>query len=153
MNKSFVYALATAVGVTGFAQAAPQASAAEAAPASSIDQVRAGALAAMRSGDLQQVGKHGGKHGGKGGKYGRHYGGNYGRHYGGDRYSYGRRHHRGYGGAIAAGALGLAAGAIIAGGANRSYARGSSDCAERFRTYDARSGTYIGTGGVVRHCP
>jgi hypothetical protein len=71
---------------------------------------------------------------------------------GGNRY-YGRRHHdNDAGAAIAGGILGLAAGAIIAG----SVAQNSNAvqyCASRFRSYDPRSGTYLGYDGYRHACP
>jgi hypothetical protein len=101
----------------------------------------------------------------------------YGRGYGyGPRYGYygrGYRYNRGaaVGAGIAAGALGaLAAGALLAPGPVYAappppvyvapapvYAAPDADaiayCSRRFRTYDPETGTYIGSGGVVRACP
>jgi hypothetical protein len=86
-----------------------------------------------------------------------------GRHYYGPRYSY-RRHHnyRRYhhhhhrdnndiGAAVAIGIIGLAAGAIIAGQAHggSSY---HSVCARKYRSYDPRSGTYLGYDGYRHRC-
>lgn len=83
---------------------------------------------------------------------GRYYGGNNGRYYGGNRYGY--RYDRGYNnGAVAAGIIGgIAAGAII-GSAARNSSDGSSYCAQRFRSYDPRSGTYLSTDGNRYACP
>lgn len=99
------------------------------------------------------------------------------RRYYGPRYGYygrGYRYNRGaaVGAGIAAGALGaLAAGALLAPGpvyaepvpppvyaAPRPvYVEPAADaiayCSRRFRSYDPQTGTYIGSGGVVRACP
>ncbi|SER17665.1 BA14K-like protein [Faunimonas pinastri] len=70
-----------------------------------------------------------------------------------------RRHHRHHGdagAAVAAGAVGLAAGAIIAGQANRD--RGTdvsgyvSYCSQRYRSFDPNSGTYLGSDGLRHRC-
>ena len=75
------------------------------------------------------------------------------RYYGGPRYYGGYR--RGYGGAAGLG-LGLATGAII-GGAIASQQRATSDavayCMSRFKSYDPRSGTYLGYDGLRHPCP
>lgn len=75
----------------------------------------------------------------------------YGRPY---RYGY-RRYDRGD--ALAAGALGLATGAIIGGAIAQSQAapayRGNAYCAQRFRSYDPASGTYLGYDGRRHPCP
>lgn len=72
------------------------------------------------------------------------------RHYG-HRY-YGRRDY--YGPAVAAGIIGLTAGAIAAGAANaNAYDRDDEYCASRFRSYDPRSGTYLGYDGLRHACP
>ncbi len=173
MKKTFAIALAAAVGIVGVSETIPAASAAEASPAT-LDQVRGDALARLAAGDIQTVdrrgrggrghwGRGGRGHWGGGGRRGWHGGGGrgwrgdrgyrYGRYgYGGRRYYYGRRHH-GHGGAyLGAGIAGLALGAAIASQPRRSY-RGNYWCAQRYRTYDPRSGTYIGSGGVRRYCP
>lgn len=84
------------------------------------------------------------------GGYGRGYGRGYGYRGGG----YGRR---GYGGG---GALlgGLAAGAIIggaiaAGSANAAANNNASYCAQRYRSYDPASGTYLNNDGNRYACP
>jgi hypothetical protein len=73
-------------------------------------------------------------------------------------YGYGHHHHGGGG----AGALigGLAAGAIIggaiaAGQANAAAAaqQNAAYCAQRFRSYDPASGTYLGLDGYRHPCP
>ena len=85
----------------------------------------------------------------------------YGNGYGAPAYGYGRPAY-GYGGrgygyqgrrdrtgeALAAGVLGLAAGAVIGGALSQGRA---SSCAQ-YRTYDPRSGTYVGRGGVRQAC-
>ncbi|MGQ4272922.1 BA14K family protein [Terrihabitans sp. B22-R8] len=75
------------------------------------------------------------------------------RYYRDDRRYYRHRHRdSNAGAAVAAGVLGLAAGAAIASSANR----GNADdrwCAERFRSYDSRSGTYLGADGRRHACP
>lgn len=75
----------------------------------------------------------------------------------GHRGYYGHRHHHGGWGAGAA-IGGLAAGAIIGGAIANSQAQAAQNdavsyCAQRFRTYDPASGTYIAKGGVRRSCP
>lgn len=77
---------------------------------------------------------------------------------GGPRYGYGGGYRRGYGGG---GALlgGLAAGAIIGGAIAASQAPayavggGSSYCAQRYRSYDPASGTYLNNDGNRYPCP
>ena len=91
----------------------------------------------------------------------RYYGG---RRYYGDRRYYGGRYgyyRRDRGNALAAGALGLATGAIIGGALAQSQAQaapvyGSNThayCAQRFKSYDPRSGTYLGYDGLRHPCP
>jgi len=82
----------------------------------------------------------------------------YGRPYYGHRYGYYRRDR---GNALAAGALGLATGAIIGGAIAQSQAQaapayGSNThayCAQRFKSYDPASGTYLGYDGLRHPCP
>lgn len=170
MNRTFVVAIAAVIGVAGYAETAPRAQAAENLTAPrSLDEVRANALAEMRSGNLMTVGKRGwrgGKRahgrqwrgGGRNWRGGRHYGG---RHYGSRRYYGGRRYyhrrHRGHGAAVAAGVAGLAIGAMAADANARAYrgggARSKQWCANRYRSYDWRSGTFMGYDGVRRRCP
>ena len=84
------------------------------------------------------------------------------------RYGYGRGYRRGpgVGAAVGAGVAGLAAGAILGGALANSQAQaapvvvqGGQDpeavaaCARRFRSYDARSGTYLGNDGARHPCP
>nr|WP_246215811.1 BA14K family protein [Microvirga makkahensis] len=77
----------------------------------------------------------------------------YGRPYYGRRYGYYRRDR---GSALAAGAVGLATGAIIGGALAQSQARANNVhayCAQRFRSYDPASGTYLGYDGRRHPCP
>jgi hypothetical protein len=78
----------------------------------------------------------------------------YGRPYYGRRYGYYRRDR---GNALAAGALGLATGAIIGGAIAQSQAApaygGNAYCAQRYRSYDPASGTYLGYDGLRHPCP
>lgn len=90
--------------------------------------------------------------------YGRPY---YGRPYYGRPYGYYRRDN--WGDAAAAGALGLAAGAIIGGAIAQQqqqapvYAAPNRSavgyCAQRYRSYDPASGTYLGRDGRRHPCP
>jgi hypothetical protein len=90
------------------------------------------------------------------------------RAYGHRRYGYGRGYRRGpgVGAAVGAGVAGLAAGAILGGAIANSQAQaapvvvqGGADpeavaaCARRCRSYDARSGTYLGNDGARHPCP
>jgi hypothetical protein len=63
-----------------------------------------------------------------------------------------RRHQHGTGAAVIGG---LAAGALIGGAIANSQAQANASayCAQRFRSYDPASGTYIGRDGVQRPCP
>jgi hypothetical protein len=91
-------------------------------------------------------------------------GGNYGRpgyaarpYYGYGGYGYN------YGGAAAAGALGVATGAMVGGAIAQqqapvygapAYGGGSvAYCAQRFKSYDPASGTYLGYDGLRHPCP
>lgn len=89
----------------------------------------------------------------RGGGYGRGYG--YG---GGYRRGYGGYGHRGGGngaliGGLAAGAI--IGGAIAAGAAqqNAQSQQGASYCAQRYRSYDPQSGTYLNNDGNRYPCP
>lgn len=76
------------------------------------------------------------------------------RHDGGWHHRYGRRH--GYYGNGAAALGGLAAGAIIGGAIANSQARaGDAEayCSQLFKSYDRRSGTYLGNDGDRHSCP
>jgi hypothetical protein len=74
---------------------------------------------------------------------------------------YRRWHRHGYhrhgGGGTAAGlGIGLAAGAIIGGAIAASAAQANQNaayCAQRYRSYDPRSGTYLSTDGNRYPCP
>ncbi|KLK93869.1 hypothetical protein AA309_05085 [Microvirga vignae] len=82
----------------------------------------------------------------------------YDRPYYGRRYGYYRRDR---GDALAAGALGLATGAIIGGAIAQSQAQAApaygsnvqAYCAQRYRSYDPASGTYLGYDGLRHPCP
>ena len=77
----------------------------------------------------------------------------YGGHYYGPRYGYyGSGYNYGYGSAAAAGAIGLATGAIVSGAIAQSN-NAVSYCAQRFRSYDPGSGTYLGNDGRRHRCP
>ena len=80
------------------------------------------------------------------------------------RYGYYPRgyYRRDRGNALAAGALGLATGAIIGGALAQQqsqaapvYGGGSAAayCAQRYRSYDPASGTYLGNDGLRHACP
>jgi len=79
------------------------------------------------------------------------------------RYGYEPRgyYRRDRGNALAAGALGLATGAIIGGAIAQSQAQAApvyggntaSYCAQRYRSYDPASGTYLGYDGLRHPCP
>jgi hypothetical protein len=79
------------------------------------------------------------------------------RRYYGDR----RYYRRDRGNALAAGALGLATGAIIGGALAQSQAQAApvygnnnaAYCAQRFKSYDPASGTYLGYDGMRHPCP
>lgn len=77
----------------------------------------------------------------------RHYGYGYGYGYGYPDYGDGY-----YDDSAAAGIVGLAAGALVGSAlSHRSY--GGGYCASRFRSYDPRSGTYLGYDGRRHPCP
>ncbi|WP_040639214.1 BA14K family protein [Microvirga lotononidis] len=90
----------------------------------------------------------------------------YRRYYGGPRYYNGPRYYRrgGNGGAVAAGVLGLAAGALVAGAiANQAQAApppppGTQDpqlaayCARKYRSYDPVTGTFMANNGYRYVC-
>jgi hypothetical protein len=175
MRKFFLAVAATAMlGTFGFA--AP-ASAAQTQTAPVNDLVAAIQNGTVQAEYVQRRG--GGRHVSRGGAYrgSRHvyrggrnvYRGNryvnrgyYGRrYYGGGRY-YGPRYGYygsgyNYGSAAAAGAIGLATGAIVGGAIAQSQAApaygGSAYCAQRFRSYDPASGTYLGNDGRRHRCP
>ncbi|WOH67492.1 BA14K family protein [Bradyrhizobium sp. BWA-3-5] len=68
-------------------------------------------------------------------------------------YGWRHRHHHGAGAAVLGG---LAAGAIIGGAIANSQARANDAvayCAQRYRSYDPASGTYLGHDGNRHPCP
>ena len=68
-------------------------------------------------------------------------------------YGWRHRHHHGAGAAVLGG---LAAGAIIGGAIANSQARANDAvayCAQRYRSYDPASGTYLGYDGNRHPCP
>ncbi|TKT70539.1 BA14K family protein [Afipia massiliensis] len=80
------------------------------------------------------------------------------------RRGYGHRHHhhhghyhrRGYGSTAAGIGIGLAAGAVIGGAIAASQAQAQQNaayCAQRYRSYDPRSGTYLNNDGNRYPCP
>ncbi len=72
------------------------------------------------------------------------------------RYGYRGGYRRGYGGTAAGVGIGLAAGAIIGGAIAASSAQAQQNaayCAQRYRSYDPRSGTYLSTDGNRYPCP
>ena len=76
-------------------------------------------------------------------------------YYGRGRGYYGRG--RGYGSGVGA-AIGLGVGAAIVGGAIAAGAAQQQQnavnyCMQRFRSYDPRSGTYLGNDGYRHPCP
>lgn len=78
------------------------------------------------------------------------------RRYYGDR----RYYRRDRGNSLAAGALGLATGAIIGGALAQSQAQAApaynqnhAYCSQRFKSYDPRTGTYLGYDGDRHPCP
>ncbi|MEW6642467.1 MAG: BA14K family protein [Pseudomonadota bacterium] len=71
---------------------------------------------------------------------------------------HGYRHHHHHGGGAGAVIGGLAAGAIIggaiaAGQANAAAQRNAAYCAQRYRSYDPASGTYLNRDGNRYPCP
>ncbi|TGN84366.1 BA14K family protein [Bradyrhizobium yuanmingense] len=77
------------------------------------------------------------------------------RHWHGHGHRYGHRHHHRHYGTGAAVLGGLAAGAIIGGAIANSQAQSNaaSYCAQRYRSYDPASGTYLGRDGLRHPCP
>lgn len=149
MKRIFVMTLAGVTGLAGAAEAAPRAAASDGPRPASIEAVRDSARAAMAAGALEPVqwrGKRNLRHGRGWRHRGYHNRGRW----------HGRRHYRrDRGAAVAAGVAGLAVGAIIAGSAARAERAGPSKrwCAERYRSYDWRSETYVGNDGRRRACP
>ncbi|MCX5497014.1 BA14K family protein [Kaistia dalseonensis] len=85
----------------------------------------------------------------------RYYG--HGRYYGprrGYTYRNGYYYNNNTGAAVAAGVIGLAAGAMIAGAANQDrYNNNVSYCSQRYRSYNPNTGTYTGYDGRQHPCP
>jgi hypothetical protein len=74
------------------------------------------------------------------------------RHGHGHRHGHYGHHHGGNGAAVLGG---LAAGAIIGGAiaSSQAQANATSYCAQRYRSYDPGSGTYLGHDGLRHPCP
>ncbi|OCK55011.1 BA14K family protein [Bradyrhizobium sp. LMTR 3] len=73
-------------------------------------------------------------------------------HHGHHGWRHGYRRHYGWGPAVG----GLAAGAIIGGAIANSRAQALENdayCSQRFKSYDPRSGTYLGYDGLRHPCP
>jgi hypothetical protein len=136
MRKALSIMMAAAIAVTSFAAPA----AVQASPLKSVSGVNESSVQ-----DVQYY------HGRRGGYYGRHYGHRRGYY----------RHRRSNGGAaVAAGVVGLAAG-VIAGQALAqpryvtpapAYGDRHAYCYSRYRSYDARTGTYLGYDGLRHYC-
>lgn len=141
-----------------------------AAPAQAQTEPASDLVRAIQAGDVKaeyvqyRYGPGGGYYGPRGYYGSRGYYG--GRPYYGSRYGYYPRgyYRRDRGDALAAGALGLATGAIIGGAIAQSQAQAAPTyavpggsaaayCAQRYRSYDPASGTYLGYDGVRRSCP
>ena len=144
-----IFAAASLAGATMAARPAA------AMPAAGAPVAQAASDAALAT-QVQWRGGYGRGHGYRGGYYGRgYYGGGYGYRRGWD-----------YGGAAAAaGIAGLATGAILGGALSQprttvieepGYAYGgggSAYCAQRYRSYDPASGTFLGYDGLRHPCP
>jgi hypothetical protein len=151
MRKTLMAVVASvAFGSLGLT-AAPASAQTQAAPVSEL-------VAALKKGEVQTDYSqyYGRRHYRAGPRY-------YGRGYYGRPY-YGRHgyYRRDRGSALAAGAVGLATGAII-GGAIAQQQRAPvyvapnhssvAYCSQRFRSYDPASGTYLGYDGLRHPCP
>ena len=152
--RKMVMALAATAVLGSFGLNAP-ASAAEAKTAPVNELVSALQTGDVQSDYVQYRRYYGGRsYYGGGPRYGNR--GYYGRPYAGRYY----RRDRG-GNALAAGALGLATGAIIGGALAQQQAQptyvapngGSAYCVQRYRSYDPASGTYLGNDGLRHPCP
>jgi hypothetical protein len=157
MRKFWVAAVAAAaLGSASLAAGAGPAQAQDARLATALER----AQQAEAPTDYSQYNRYGPRRSYSGRSYGGR--GYYGRSYGGPRY-YGRSYAQPYyyrrnrGNAAAAGALGLAAGAIIGGAIASQQAQAAQSshayCSQRFRSYDPRSGTYLGYDGLRHPCP
>jgi len=152
MRKFVLAAVATAALGTLGLSAPASAGEAQTAPVKEL-------AAALKKGDVQSDYV----------QYRRHYRGGpryVERRYYGPRRYYGNRgyYRRDYGSAAAAGAIGLATGAIIGGAIAQSQAQAAPTyvapggsaagyCAQRFKSYDPASGTYLGYDGLRHPCP
>lgn len=156
MRKMLMAVVASAAFGSVGLMAAPASAQTQAAPASDV-------VSALKNGQLQtdysQYYRRGGYYRGGPRYYGRPYA--YGRPYYGRPYGYYRRDR---GNALAAGAVGLATGAIIGGAIAQSQAQAApvyvapnqgsvAYCAQRFKSYDPASGTYLGYDGLRHPCP
>lgn len=154
--RKVLMAVAATAALGAFGLSAPASAETRAAPVKDI-------VAALKDGSLQTsyVQWRGGHYYDNGRPY-------YGRRYYGRPYGYNRPHRyyrRDRGDALAAGALGLAAGAIIGGALAQQQAQAAAPtyvapnqsavayCMRRFRSYDPRSGTYLGYDGLRHPCP
>jgi len=179
MRRFFMAAIATAaLGSLGFAAPASAAQAQTAPVSELVTAIQKGTVNAeyvQRRGGGRHVSRGGGYRGSRhvyrGGAYrgsrqvyrgGAYRGGRYvnrgyyGRRYYGGRY-YGPRYGYygpgyGYGYGAAAGAIGLTTGAIV-GSAIAQSNNAASYCAQRYRSYNPATGTYVGYDGVRRRCP
>ena len=132
-----------------------------AAPASAPSTASVPAAQASQAGPVEAYAQYRGRYYRGGPRFaGRGY---YGRPYYGRPYA-GRYYRRGGNGAAAAGIAGLAAGAIIGGALAQQQAQaaptyvvpnsgGDAYCAQRYRSYDPASGTYLGYDGLRHPCP
>jgi hypothetical protein len=120
--------------------------------------IAAQAQSGVRADGSFQVAEHRGGWRGGGGNDWRRYGNRYHGHrwHGGRGYYYNDNN---WGGAAAAGIIGLAAGAMIANSMNqpRYYSGGYggdyySYCANRYRSFNPRTGTYTGYDGYQHRC-
>jgi hypothetical protein len=153
MRKMLMLVASAAFGTVGL-MAAPASAQTQGAPVSDL-------VSALKAGQLQTDYVQYYRRGWRGGpRYvGRPY---YGRPYYGRPYGYYRRDR---GNALAAGAAGLAAGAIIGGALAQQQAQAAAPvyaapnqsavayCAQRYRSYDPASGTYLGYDGLRHPCP
>jgi hypothetical protein len=80
------------------------------------------------------------------------YRGGHRNYYRGNRYYRHRHHDNDAGAAVAGGIIGMALGAMIAGSAAQN-SNSVQYCASRYRSYDPRSGTYLGYDGYRHPCP
>jgi hypothetical protein len=142
MRRMLMLVASAAFGTVGL-MAAPASAQTQSAPVSDL-------VSALKAGQLQTDYVQYYRRGWRGGP--RYYGRPYG-YYRRDR-----------GNALAAGAVGLAAGAIIGGALAQQQAQAApvyaapnqsavAYCAQRYRSYDPASGTYLGYDGLRHPCP